>query len=325
MNVLISSAGRRGALLQLVRNAIAPTGGKVFAVDMQEWSAACRLADGWIRVPRCTQPDFADSVFDYCDRNEIRLIIPTIDPELLIYAKHRSWFASHGIKVAVSGFDTVHISSDKLATYRFLRNSGLPTVETLVGEAATSSMPLEYPVIVKPRFGNSSANVYVAEDRTSLDFYLDRTPQPIVQQLAKGDEYTVNFFVGREGVCLAAVPHWRAETRGGEVSKCVTVKHRELMDLATELSAKLPDAWGPMCFQAFVDKANEVRIIEINSRFGGGYPIAHRAGADFISWLVNDARGRPLPKPSDQWIEGVVMTRWETAVFTTAEDVGLCA
>lgn len=311
--------------MQLAKNAIAPSGGKVFAVDMQTWSAACRLADGWSNVPGCHQPDFADAVFRYCDRNNIRLIIPTIDPELTIYAKHRAWFASHGIKVAVSGPDTVQITADKLATYRFLRRSGFPTVETFEGAATTSSMPLQYPVIVKPRFGNSSTNVYVAEDRTSLDFYLDRTPQPIVQQLAQGDEYTVNFFVGQAGACLAAVPHWRVETRGGEVSKCVTVKQRRLMELATELSRKLPDAWGPMRFQAIVNEANEVRIIEINSRFGGGYPITHRAGADFIGWLVNDARGRPLPKPTDQWIEGVVMTRWEAAVFTTAEDVGLCA
>jgi carbamoyl-phosphate synthase large subunit len=152
-----------------------------------------------------------------------------------------------------------------------------------------------------------------------------RTPQPIIQKLAHGREFTVNFFSDRNGTCLAAIPHWRVETRSGEVSKCVTVKQRTLMELADRLSCQLPGAWGPMCYQAFVDDNGRVSVIEINARFGGGYPVARQAGADFVRWLLDDAQGRSLPPPSDAWNADVVMMRWETAVFTTAKDVGLCA
>ena len=109
--------------------------------------------------------------------------------------------------------------------------------------------------------------------------------------------------------------------RAGEVSKCITVPHRQLIDLARRLSALLTDAWGPMCFQAFVDEAENVSMIELNPRLGGGYPIAHAAGANFLRWLIDDARGVSIPEPNDNWKSGVVMLRWDDAVFTTAGDV----
>ena len=62
-------------------------------------------------------------------------------------------------------------------------------------------------------------------------------------------------------------------------------------------------------------------MIELNPRFGGGYPIAHATGANFIRWLIDEVRGQPIPEPNDNWRNGVAMIRWEDAVFTTAEAV----
>ena len=51
MNVLVSSAGRRGALVHLIRETLRPVGGRIFAIDAAAWSSACRLADGWQARP----------------------------------------------------------------------------------------------------------------------------------------------------------------------------------------------------------------------------------------------------------------------------------
>ncbi|MEM8946013.1 MAG: ATP-grasp domain-containing protein [Planctomycetota bacterium] len=310
MNVLISSAGRRGALVKILRESVAKRGGKVFAIDASDWSAACRLADDWKQVPRCGDPAFISTVLDHCQRNDIRLVIPTIDPELPVYARQRDLFRQHGISIAVSSPETIKISSDKLATDRFLAATGLPGVVRVdPAKAAT------YPLIVKPRFGSASSGVQIVQDREELDFFVKRTSKPIVQQLASGDEYTVNFYVDLNQQCRVAVPHRRVETRGGEVSKCVTEMVPELVEIAHELAKKLPGAWGPMCYQAFVSEQNETRIIEINPRFGGGYPIAHQAGADFAELLLRETLGNPLPTAELAWQVGLAMTRWDEAVF----------
>ena len=90
INILVSSAGRRGALISLVRDTLRPLGGRVFAIDAGQWSSACRLADDWALVPRCDADNFIDAVIDICRRRQIRHIIPTIDPGLTGFADTRA-------------------------------------------------------------------------------------------------------------------------------------------------------------------------------------------------------------------------------------------
>lgn len=322
-NILVSSAGRRGALVRLIRETLFSRGGKVFAVDAGSWSSACRLAEAWERVPRCTEPNFIDSVLAFCLKHDIQLIIPTIDTELPVYTRHWARFAEHGITIAVSGPETVRISGDKLDTDTFLTSAGLPTVTRI--DVSGDLNRIAYPVLLKPRFGSASQGVQVIEEAEALQFFLKRTNKPIVQELAHGQEYTVNCFIDHRQRLLAAVPHLRIETRGGEVSKCITVKQPVLLDLAEQLTAALPDAWGALCFQAFVGPDGQARIIELNPRFGGGYPICHQAGANFIRLLIDDLEGRHVLEPIKDWQAGVAMTRWDDAVFTNADDVGQCA
>jgi carbamoyl-phosphate synthase large subunit len=321
MNILVSSAGRRGALIRLIRETIQPLGGRVFAVDAAAWSSACRLADGWQVVPPFGHERFFDSVVTFCRQHSIRLIIPTHDRELPVYAELIPLFAEMGIQVACSGRQTVAIAADKCLTHEFLQAQQLPTVTQIpLPLVSAPQVQLPFPLVIKPRCGSCSADVHVAKDAEELAFYLKRTDDPIVQQLARGKEFTTNLLVGRDGRCRVAVPHWRVETRGGEVSKCVTVRQPRLLQLAEQLSQSLPDAYGPLCFQAFIDEQGDARIIELNARFGGGYPVAHQAGANFVRLLIDELNGSDSAPP--EWVDGLAMTRWDDAVFWKMRDAG---
>ena len=58
----------------------------------------------------------------------------------------------------------------------------------------------------------------------------------------------------------------------------------------------------------------DVRIFEINARFGGGYPVCDRAGGTFAKWILQDLCGQE-PDYHDTWKEGVRMLRYDAAVF----------
>ena len=269
MNVRVSSAGRRGALVRLVRKAVQRIGGRVFGIDAAPWSSACRLADGWKLVPTYENEGFFSEVLRYCKQHDIRLIIPTNDHELPIYSRVKKQLLAERIYVAVSDSATIEITGDKQATHDLLKNNDLPTVENYERSSYCDASELEYPLIIKPRFGSASSGVHRVDDAEAFRFYFKRIPSPIVQRYLSGNEYTVKFFVDEQGQ-----PH----------------------------------------------------NIEINARFGGGYPVAHQASADFIQLLMSDASSEYVPEHRcDEWTDGVAMTRWDDAVFTTAEDVGLCA
>ena len=319
MNVLISSAGRRVALLRLFRRTLADLGltGRVLAADMSALSAAFHEADEGFVVPRCTSEEFVPEMLELCRRHRVGLVIPTIDPELAVYAAHRDEFAEIGTTVAVSTPEVVAIGGDKQATHQWLTANGLPAVAQGSVEEARS-WPL--PVVVKPRFGSASIGLSVV--RTDAQWAAVGDEEMIVQKMAPGVEHTLDVLADRDGRCCCVVPRRRLEVRAGEVSKAVTVRSQPLIDLGRALCEALPGAYGALNVQVFV-AGDEVRVIELNARFGGGFPLAWEAGAPFPRWIIEELLGEPVSGDPAGWRDGLVMLRYDDAVFRQAPHVGL--
>ena len=94
------------------------------------------------------------------------------------------------------------------------------------------------------------------------------------------------------------------------------MKNLGLMELARAVAEALPDAYGPLNVQCFVDEHGLIRIIEMNARFGGGYPLAHRAGARFTDLLLEELEGRPISYVDD-WTDDLAMLRYDEAIFVS--------
>ena len=317
VTVLLSSVGRRSQLIESFRQALSELGvhGRVLGVDAAPKTApAAYLVDKCYGVGRCCDPGFIDEVMRIAIEENVCLIVPTIDTELLIYAENRHRFLDHGITVAISDPETIRIACDKVKTHRWLTQNGFPTPrQGNSDEVLRDSTPWGFPLILKPRAGSASAGVSIVKSREALRELSEGREDLIVQEIASGNEYTVNVFV-HEGRCVCAVPHRRLETRGGEVSKGITVRDQRLMQLATTIAERLPGARGPLNIQCFVEENGAITIIEINARFGGGFPLANRAGAKFPLWLLEQVLRKPGTETAE-WQDGLVMLRYDAAVF----------
>ena len=330
ITVLISSAGRRVELVRIFRQAVAQLtpGGRVLAVDSSWYSGAFHDADEGFVVPRVTDPDFVPQLLELCERHAVDVIVPTTDREWPMWSEATERFAAIGTTVAVSAPEVLAIASDKQRTHDWLTANGFPTVRQTRPAAALSD-PARWalPLITKPRFGSASEGVslvrttaeleaLVARDEAGTPLVDGRPGDMVVQTVASGDEYTIDVLVDRWGQCLCAVPRRRLEIRAGEVSKAVTVRSEALIVLAFDLTKALPGAYGVLNFQVFADeRTGELAVIEINPRFGGGFPLTHRAGADFALWLLEDVRNLPSTATADGWQDGLVMLRYDAAVF----------
>jgi carbamoyl-phosphate synthase large subunit len=316
-NVLISSAGRRVGLLACIRESVANRGDKrmVLAIDAGPSAPAVFVADSALRVPRCTDPGFLETVLRLCAEHRVGLVIPTIDTELPVYSEAAERFAKSGVAVCVSGAATVRICANKIATHEWLVTNGFPTIRQTDPRSALSDRadwPL--PLIAKPYNGSASIGVRRIQTHLELEALAEIGNGCIVQEIAVGREFTINVYVNRSGDCVCAVPHWRMEVRAGEVAKGITVKDRRLMDLARAVAQRLPDAYGPLNIQCFMDESGTIRIIEINARFAGGYPLAHRAGARFTDWLLDELEGKRVSY-FDDWADDLAMLRYDEAIF----------
>lgn len=322
MNVLISSSGRRVGLINCFRESLAELGmhGRIVAIDAGSDSPSRFAADDFYVVPKCSDPGFLTEVHDICEREQISLIVPTIDPELSVYASAREEFANSGVQIAVSSPEAVAICGDKILTHKWLVDQGLPVPrQATPDEILENRFGWKLPLIVKPVQGSASNGIVPVRSFSELELIARGNSSLLVQELIQGDEYTVNVFVDRQQRCVCAVPHRRIETRHGEVSKGLTVKNRALMEMARLLVEALPGAFGALNIQCFVTPERELKIIEVNARFGGGYPLTHRAGATVSTWLLQECAGLRLLAAFDDWQDGLMMLRYDEAVYVTPD------
>ena len=324
ISILFSSVGRRAQLIDCFRRSLRALDleGRIVGIDSSRSAPAAYLVDRFIRVPRCDSPDFLETTLEICRKYDVSLLVPTIDTELLFYASHREQFSAIGTTVAVSTPETVEICVDKTQSNRWLLKNGFPTVwQGTPADVLGQPSNWKFPLIAKPYRGSASIGVKTLKSIDSLIEFSKERSDLIVEEIAKGCEYTVNVFVDRSGRCVCAVPHHRMEVRAGEVAKGVTVKDLGVMELASQVSERLPGAYGALNVQGFLSPDNDFRITEINARFGGGYPLAHQAGADFARWLLEELLSLPSSAEFDAWQDGLAMLRYDTAVFLSAKEM----
>jgi carbamoyl-phosphate synthase large subunit len=326
VTVLVSSAGRRVELLRGFRralDAIGATAGRVLATDCSWYSSAFHDADEAFLVPRLDDPEFVPRLLELCAKHDVDLIVPTIDTEMPVWVAHRDPFEAIGTTIAVSSPDVVTIAADKQRTHDWLVAHDFPTVEQTEPAAALADLDTwNFPLMAKPRFGSAGLGVGRVRDAAELALVARRgheLGEIVVQRVAPGVEHTIDVLADRTGRCVCAVPRRRMEVRAGEVSKGVTVRSAVLQDLATRVCEALPGAYGALNVQVFVDgdadEPDNLAVIEINARYGGGFPLSLEAGADFPRWMLEELLGLPSTAAPDDWRSGLVMLRYDAAVF----------
>lgn len=319
--VLFTSAGRRNQLLACFRASAEalhlPI--KVLATDLfPDLSPACHQADQSFRVRACSTPEYIQDLLAICREHQVELLIPTIDPELAVLSRHRTDFNRIGTRVVVSSEFVTGLAQDKFLTASTLQSAGVSTPRTLrLSEYLADPSRLSDPVIAKPNSGSGSAGII--RPRSPLELTSLQRPDYIVQEYWQGLEYTVNLFFDLHGQLRCAIPHRRLEVRSGEVSKGRTERITPLIEAAQRMASVLTGAQGPLCFQAIVRPDGSFCVFEINARFGGGYPLAHEAGARFAQWLLEELDGRHV-SASDDWEAGLTMLRFDSAVFFKEQD-----
>lgn len=317
MNLLVLSAGRRVHLIRCFREDAEALGLplRVICCDTApELSAACQVADLSLTSPASGSADYPDFLEANCRQHAINIIVPTIDHDLRPLAASRERLSALGVLSVISAPSVVDLARSKLTFSESLAAHGIPHPATAsLHEFLSGAKPLRWPLIAKPDSGSSSVGIVIPASPADLE----RISQPdgmIVQELWTGDEYTVNAYVDGHGRLAAAVPHKRLQVRGGEVSKARTERIITLCDAAVRLADSMPGLFGPVCFQSIVRPDGAFAIFELNARFGGGFPLAHRAGARMSKWLLEEAAGLP-PSASDIWTPGMTMLRFDDAVF----------
>jgi len=323
-NILISSAGRRVSLVRLFQSAVKELGidAKVGVTDISQFAPTNYIADLAWSVPRVSSENFIPSLLDLCIANNIGLVVPTIDTELGKLSENRELFLENGINLLVCDDDLNRICFDKRETQQFFEMNNIPVPRCYTESEIESIATEDFPLLIKPSKGSSGIGVTIVSNKYELEFFQNYLNEPIIQEKLNGEEYTIDLLFDFSNTLLCAVPRLRIETRAGEVSKAITVRDEALLGAVYDVASKLKGARSCVTLQGFRLENGEFRFIEINPRFGGGFPITAAAGANYPKWILQMHMGTLKSKTMQQeWKDGLLMLRYDDEIVIEKQEL----
>lgn len=314
INVLILSVGRRVELVQAFRRAKEnlKITGKIFGGDMDKNAPAMQFVDKAFILPRISSDNYIESIIKICNEEDIKLIVPTIDTELLKLAENKEKIQKETeAKLNLSDLEYIQICRNKYLTQEFFEKNGFG-VPRLIKEEDIIKKEYKFPLFIKPLNGSSSINTFKINNEKEFEFFKEYVPNPIIQECIVGKEFTVDIFSDFESNPITIVPRERIATRSGEISKGKIVKDSEIIEDIKKL-LKVFKAKGHITVQCM--KTNEgIKYLEINPRFGGGAPMSITAGADSAQNLYKLLLGEKLTYNED-YQENILCLRYDQAVY----------
>lgn len=311
LNILFTCAGRRTYLLKYFKEQLADEG-LIVGTDMQLTAPALSAADIKEQVPAVYAEDYIDQTLDICRRHDIKALICLNDLELPILADNRQRFADAGVTLIVSGPEVIDICFDKYHTAQYVESLGLNTPKTFVNYEkaieALKSGELKFPLVLKPRWGSGSIGIEFVNDLDELaetyTMLLKKVKKSILATASQGDEYiliqqkingqeygmdVMNDLSGRNrGVSVKM----KLAMRAGETDKARTVDNTEIRAIGRTLGENLKHI-GNLDVDVF-EENGKYYVLELNPRFGGGFPFSYEAGVNFPKAIIEWLKGNDI-------------------------------
>ena len=320
MNILFTCAGRRTYLLKYFKENM-QEGDKIVATDMQLSAPALQVADVKLQVPAVYAEDYIDKTLDICKEYSIDALISLNDLELPILAEQKARFEALGVKVIVSDPQVIDIAFDKFKTAQWIESIGLNAPKTYVtlasAKEALSKGEITFPLFMKPRWGSGSIGLESIADMEELDVYYNLLMKKIkksilatasvgneyimIQEKLGGNEFGLDVMNDLEGNNVAVSVKQKLAMRAGETDKAITVDLPEVREMGAKIGRNLKHI-GNLDVDIMQRANGDYCVLELNPRFGGGYPFSYEAGVNMplaiLKWLRGENVDTAILQPT---------------------------
>ena len=301
---LASTIGKRGYIARYLR-AASPEGSVVIGTGNDRFTPGFMSCDKAVVLPAIREEGYLDSVLGLCEREGITAAICLSDLDISVLSLARNRMEEMGIACFFPEHETAMRWLDKSRSAQFLVEQGFDTPATFT-DLETAISTVGFPLVIKPRKGSASDGFGIFEERNAALAHWSKIAEPMAQAYVKGRLVNVEACSDQNGRLMAVSVWERHSSVAGETLLAETIAHPAAIATTKALLAASPIP-GPIDID-MIELADRLYVLEVNTRFGGGYPTSHLAGADFPAAMVNALEGR-LPERLLKYRPGVLMMK----------------
>jgi carbamoyl-phosphate synthase large subunit len=263
-----------------------------------------------ILKPDIKEEEWIDALIAVIEKENIQIVLPGLDFEIPILARNKSNIEKQtGTILLVSSEDVVGIGDDKWETVNYLKNNGFNYPSSSLPDNADRFIQSNpFPLIVKPRYGHTSENVFLVKNKNKLDEAVQVIDKPIIQEYL-GDpeqEYTCgSTFIDNEILSLISL---RRILKNGNTQQAFCERTDAIDAYTRKLTISLKP-YGPINFQLRLTERGPI-VFEINTRFSGTTPIRALFGVNEVEAVIQKLIGVAAKNEYTE-IEGVAIRYFE--------------
>lgn len=307
LNVLFLGGGKRVSLAEYFINKGKDKGFKVniYSYELTNQVPISSVAEVIVGL-KWDDNSILDHLSNIVKDNKIKIILSFVDQAIEIASKLKEK-VKHTF-IPCCNQNMCQIMYDKKMAYEWFNINNIPTPKTF------NQITNHFPYILKPRKGSASKGIVILYNKEELKKINDIHAYVIQEYISNKTEYTVDCYVSSNNDIISIVPRVRLEVAGGEVVNTLTCRNERIIELS-KIILQTGNFKGPITIQFIKNNdINELYVMEINPRLGGGVIASIEAGADVVSFIIEDYMGLPLVY-MDQWQENLLMTRYFKEVF----------
>lgn len=310
INWLISTIGKRGYIADYLREA-SPASSKIIGTGADLHTPGFMSCDKSYLMPLISDDSYLEKIMEIVEREKIDAIITVSDIDVEQISGLRDKLNNNGVYCFFPPQQTALRFLDKYETYKFLNSNNFLTPRTFNSLKAALDN-LKFPFIIKPSKGSASNGYRVIFDSEEARSHWSKIQEPIAQEFIEGKLVNIEACSSTSGKILGLSAWERKISIQGETLLAETIIHPAAINEAVRLLEISPIP-GPIDID-MIETVDGIYTLEVNTRFGGGYPTSHLAGANFPKLMAMEILDPDATMPLIQYQANVMMMKKLTPI-----------
>lgn len=281
MNILLINPGRRNYLVKYYLDLSRKYNLKIFMIDPNKNIPSNKVSykiNMFICPPCKKKEKFKNFLRKFVKKKKIKTIFPLSENELKIIADEKKYYKKLKVNIISSDRRVIDICQNKILASKFLNRIGVNTPKII----SFSKIKKNLPVIMKKTNGNSSIGQLILENKNFIP--LKSHKNYFFQKYLKYQEFGMDILNDLEGNFLHCTVRKKISIRAGDTDSAKIINSKKFLKLAKLISKKLKHI-GNLDVDFLYNKKKSF-VLDLNPRFGGGYPFTHKYGYNYIEALL---------------------------------------